>query len=110
MGAIQSGKTTCGLLIGSSCAISLRIGSETETIPEESDIERKKAIRAVRRLYRDFVKTFGSSDCQTLCGCNFSKMKDTLEYVTTKAWKSTCDVQLKFVMEKCRDLAKKGRI
>ena len=110
MGAIQSGKTTCGLLIGSGCAISLRIGSETGLIPEESDKKRKKAIRAVRKLYRDFVKEFGSSDCKTLCGCDFSKVKDTVQYVATEAWKSTCDVQLKFVMAFCQKMAEKGRI
>ncbi|UCH32198.1 MAG: C-GCAxxG-C-C family protein, partial [Candidatus Bathyarchaeota archaeon] len=47
MGAILSGQTACGLLIGSSIAIGLRCGQGKKGIPEEHESERGKAIMAV---------------------------------------------------------------
>ena len=107
MGAISSGQTTCGLLIGSSMAIGLLCGQGKEGIPEEHESERNKAIYAVGKLYKDFIKEFGSTDCRTLINCDFSNQEDLNRYIQNKVWKNTCDVFLKFVMNKCMEIAEK---
>lgn len=56
LGAIMSGKTTCGLLIGSSVALGFRCGQGKEGIPENCEDERNKAIQAVGELYSSFIK------------------------------------------------------
>ncbi len=110
MGAILSGQTTCGLLIGSSIAIGLRCGQGKKDIPEEHEGERNKAIQVVGELYRDFLKEFGSTDCKTLGHCDFSNPEDLTRYVQHKGWKNTCDVFLKFVMNRCVKMAEEGKI
>ena len=107
MGAISSGQTTCGLLIGSSMAIGLLCGQGKEGIPEEHESERNKAINAVGKLYRGFIKEFGSTYCKTLINCDFSNQEDLNRYIQNKVWKNTCDVFLKFVMNKCMEIAEK---
>ncbi len=106
----MSGKTTCGLLIGSTIAIGLRCGEGKDGIPEEHQIERDKAINGVRRLYADFLKEFGSTDCQPLSHCDFSNPEDLSRYVQDKGWKNTCDIFLKFVMNKCTQMAEQKKI
>jgi len=110
MGAISSGQTTCGLLIGSSIAIGLRCGQGKEGIPEEHKEERDKAIHAVCELYSDFLKEFGSTDCKTLSHCDFSNPEELNRYIQNKGWKNTCDIFLKFVMDKCIEMADKGTL
>ena len=110
MGAISSGQTTCGLLIGSSIAIGLRCGQEKEGIPEEHEQERNKAIHAVCELYSDFLKEFGSTDCKTLSHCDFSNPEELNRYIQNKGWKNTCDIFLKFVVNKCIELAEKEKL
>jgi len=110
MGAIASGQTTCGLLIGSGVAIGLRCGQGKKGIPEKNETERNRAIGAVGHLYQEFLKEFGSSDCRTLIQCDFSDPNDRGRYIQDKVWKETCDVFLQFVMNKCADMAASGRI
>ena len=110
MGAILSGQTTCGLLIGSSIAIGLLCGQGKKDIPEEHEGERNKAIQVVGELYRDFLKEFGSTDCKTLSHCDFSNPENLTRYVQNKGWKNTCDVLLKFVMNRCVKMAEEGKI
>jgi len=107
MGAISSGQTTCGLLIGSSIAIGLLCGQGKEGIPEEHESERNKAIHAVGELYKGFLKEFGSTDCKTLSHCDFSNPEDLNRYTQNKGWKNTCDVFIKFVMNECIEMAEK---
>ena len=66
LGAIGSGHTTCGLLIGSSIAIGLRSGQKVQGIPEQNEDAREKTIQAVNELYNEFLTEFGSTDCKTL--------------------------------------------
>jgi len=110
MGAISSGQITCGLLIGSSIAIGLRCGQGKEGIPEEHEQERNKAIHAVYNLYSDFLKEFGSTDCKTLSHCDFSNPEELNRYTQNKGWKNTCDIFLKFVVNKCSELAEKEKL
>jgi len=110
-GAILSGQTTCGLLIGSSIAISLRCGQGKKEIPEEHESERGKAILLINDLYNDFLKEFGSTECKTLNeGTDFSNPDEAADWVINKKYKQTCDVFLKFVFEKCVKMAEEGRI
>ena len=110
MGAILSGQTTCGLLIGSSIAIGLRCGQGKEGIPEEHEGERNKTIHAVGELYSNFLKEFGSTDCKTLSHCDFSNQEDLDRYIQNKGWKNTCDVFLKYVMNKCIEMAEEEKL
>jgi len=110
MGAISSGQTTCGLLIGSSIAIGLRYGQGKEGIPEEHEQERNKATHAVCELYSDFLKEFGSTDCKKLSHCDFSNPEELNRYIQNKGWKNTCDIFLKFVVNKCIELAEKEKL
>ncbi len=110
LGAILSGKTTCGLLIGSTIAIGLRCGEGKDAVPEEHQVERGKAINGVRELYADFLKEFGSTDCQSLSHFDFSNPEEISRYVQDKAWKNTCDIFLKFVMNKCTQMAEEGKV
>ncbi len=111
MGAIQSGQTTCGLLIGSSIAIGFRCGQGKKGIPEENESERGKAILAVGELYSDFLKKFGSTDCKALNReTNFNNEEEMLQWAIDKRYKQTCDVFLKFVFEKCVKMTEEGKI
>ncbi len=110
LGAITSGKTTCGLLIGSSVAIGLRCGQGKEGIPEKHEDEREKAILAVNELYRDFLEQFENTDCYSLCHYDLSKGEEVVNYIAKKGWKGTCDDFLKFIIEKCLQLEEDGKI
>ena len=110
MGAIQSGNTTCGLFIGSGAAIGFQCGRGKEGVPEEHPEDRQRAIKAVEELYKDFLKEFGTTDCKTLCRCDFSDAAGLKQWIKDKGWKSTCDVYLRFVMTKCVEMAEEGKI
>ncbi len=110
MGAISSGQTTCGLLIGSSIAMGLRCGQDNDSTPEEHKEQRDKAIHAVGALYSAFLKEFGSTDCKTLCKCDWSNPEELNRFIQNKGWKNTCDIFLKFVMDKCIKMADQGSL
>jgi len=109
MGAISSGASTCGLLIGTGAAIGLRRGRGIEGIPEEHQEARLAAIKEVNELYQGFIREFGAADCRTLSGCDFSRPEDVQKYVQQRVWKETCDVYLRFVMTKCLEMAETER-
>ena len=110
VGAVLTGQTTCGLLIGSSVAIGLRCGQGMDGVPEEHEDDRISAIIAIGDLYRDFRKEFDRTDCKTLSHCDFSDSTDLEQWIQDKGWKSTCDVYLKFVMNKCIEMAEEGKV
>jgi len=111
MGAIRSGQTTCGLLIGSSIAIGFRCGQGKEGIPEDHGSERGKAIVAVEELYNNFLREFGSTECKALNqGVDFSNEEEMLQWAIDKRYKQTCDDFLKFVFEKCVKMAEERKI
>ncbi|MBW2558145.1 MAG: C_GCAxxG_C_C family protein [Deltaproteobacteria bacterium] len=110
MGAISTGQTTCGLLIGCSIALGLQCGNGKAGVPEEHASDRDTAIEAVESLYRDFLKRFGSTDCRTLSVCDYSNSEDIARRVQNEEWKDTCDIFLKFVMTKCIEMAQENRI
>ncbi len=110
MGAISTGQTTCGLLIGCSAAIGLQCGNGRAGVPEEHASERDRAIGGVESLYRDFLERFGSTDCYTLCGCNYSDPEDLARHIRCEGWRDTCDIFLKFVMTKCVEMTQENQI
>ncbi|MBW2637114.1 MAG: C_GCAxxG_C_C family protein [Deltaproteobacteria bacterium] len=110
MGAIMSGQTVCGTLIGAATAIGLKCGEGREGTPEENGSERACAIEAVGKLYRDFIDEFGSTDCATLCHCDFTNADDAMKYIQTKGWKGSCDLFLEFVMKSCAMMNEGGTI
>jgi C_GCAxxG_C_C family probable redox protein len=106
-GAILSGKTTCGLLIGSSNAIGLYFGLGKDERPEEDSDARGKAIQAVNELYKAFLEKFESSDCKTLVKLDFQNGDQVANWMQTKGWKKTCDVYMDFVINKCLSIMEK---
>lgn len=110
LGAIGSGKTTCGLLIGSSIGIGFRCGQEMKGIPEQNEFAREKAIQATNELYNEFFEKFGSTDCKTLNKVDFQKGEEITEWMIQKGWKQTCDVFLNFTMRKCLSLVEEGKL
>ena len=104
LGAITSGDTTCGLLIGSSIALGLYCGKEKEGIPELHEDERNQAIQFVHELYSSFIEKFGSTQCKLISNVDFSKGEEISEYIIHKKWKKTCDIFLDYVIHKCSDM------
>ncbi|MFW9907157.1 MAG: C-GCAxxG-C-C family (seleno)protein [Candidatus Thorarchaeota archaeon] len=109
LGAILSGETTCGLLIGSSVAIGLRCGQGMSSIPEDNPEKRGAAIEAVTELYTDFKDKFSSTTCKTLSKVDFSDGDQLGEYIVEKKWKSTCDLFLDYVLRKVASMAESGK-
>ncbi|MFX1284992.1 MAG: C-GCAxxG-C-C family (seleno)protein [Promethearchaeota archaeon] len=110
LGAILSGETTCGLLIGSSIAIGFHCGQGKREIPEKCEEERNMAIQAIGELYTDFLEEFGSTKCKKLCNVDFRKGEEIAHYLATKGWKQTCDIFLDFVIRKCVSMMEEGKI
>lgn len=101
LGAILSGQTTCGVLIGSGIAIGFRCGFGKEEVPEQHEPERGTAITAVNSLYKDFIEEFGSTDCKTLNRLDFGNAEDFAQWTVSKGWRKTCDVFLDYAINKC---------
>jgi hypothetical protein len=110
LGAIMSGETTCGLLIGSSVAIGLKCGLGKDSIPEDYPEERGTAIEIVSELYKDFKEKFGSTSCKTLSGVDFSDGDQLADYIMEKKWKSTCDLFLDFTIRKLYKMSEDGKL
>lgn len=109
-GAISSGITTCGLLIGCTMAIGFKLGRDREGNPQENEQERIKAISAVQELYQSFLQEFGATGCKELVGIDFSIPEERQSYVDQKIWKMVCDVCLDFVMNKCYEMTVEEKI
>ncbi len=108
LGAISSGEATCGLLIGSSVAIGLRMGIGKEQFPLEDEKDRNKAIASVNDLYEDFLEAFKSTQCQRLTCCDFSKKEEIDRYMTEEVYKDKCFKFFDFVMDKFIEMEKKN--
>lgn len=107
-GAINSGKTTCGLLIGCTVAIGLRYGKGFSCIPLEETSIRDQAITEVKELYRDFIDHFKSSDCQTLIQCDFSKPGETERFRDEKLYVNACFRFFNHIMQRYVEADKKA--
>jgi len=101
MGAINSGKTICGVLFGGSIYIGFLNGANSTGAPEIKDERRLNAIKSVNELFNGFTHRFGETDCTTLTGCDWSKKEDIKRYFKDEIYKNTCFRQFEYVVEKC---------
>ena len=101
MGAINSGKTICGVLFGGSIYLGFLNGINATDAPELKDKRRLKAIRSVNELFNGFINRFGETDCKTLTGCDLSRKEDIKRYFKDQIYKDICFHQFEYVIEKC---------
>jgi hypothetical protein len=101
MGAIDSGKTICGILFGGSIYLGFLNGMDATDAPKLKDKRRLNAIKSVNELFKGFINQFGESDCKTLTGCDWSKKEDIKRYFKDQIYKDTCYRQFEYVVEKC---------
>ena len=101
MGAINSGKTICGVLFGGSIYIGFLNGANSTGAPKIKDERRLNAIKSVNELFNGFTHRFGETDCTTLTGCDWSKKEDIKRYFKDEIYKNTCFRQFEYVVEKC---------
>ena len=101
MGAINSGKTICGVLFGGSIYIGFLNGKDASDAPKLKDERRLNAIKAVNELFNGFIDQFGVTDCTSLTGCDWSKKEDIERYFNDEVYKETCYRQFKYVVKRC---------
>ena len=101
MGAINSGKTICGVLFGASIYLGFLNGIDSTDAPKLKDEGRLKAIQSVNELFNGFINRFAETDCTALTGCDWSKKDDKKRYFKDEIYKDTCFRQFEYVVEKC---------
>lgn len=101
MGAINSGKTICGVLFGGSIYIGFLNGKDSSDVPKLKDERRLNAIKSVNELFNGFINHFGETNCTTLTGCDWSKKEDIERYFKDEVYKETCFPQFEYVVKKC---------
>jgi hypothetical protein len=101
MGAINSGKTICGVLFGGSIYLGFLNGIGRTEAPKLKDEGRLKAIQSVSELFNEFINRFGETDCRALTGCDWSRKEDIKRYFKDEIYKDTCFRQFEYVIEKC---------
>jgi hypothetical protein len=108
-GAISSGNTTCGLLIGTTIAIGLHYGVGKECIPFEDKETRDKAIAEVNDFYQDFLTEFNDTLCRNLIGgLDMGNPEDRKQYMDKEVYKDTCLKYFQFVMKRFIERDKQG--
>ena len=75
-------------------------------MPLENTDERDKAVEEVNKLYHAFLKEFGSTECQMLTSCDFSKSEDLTRYMEKEIYKECCFNFFNFVMNRFIELDK----
>ncbi len=110
LGAVLSGDTTCGLLIGSTTAIGFKCGHGQQSSPDNNTTLRGNAIEAVGELFGSFKEEFGSTQCKTISKVDFSDGEQLGSYLMEKKWEDTCDIFLEFVLRKVDAMEKAGKI
>jgi hypothetical protein len=101
MGAIESGKTICGILFGGAIYLGYLSGVDATGAPEVKDSKRTQAIASVRDLFQGFIDKFGNTDCKALTGCDWSKKEDISRYFKEEIYKGTCYPQFEYVLSQC---------
>ncbi|MDH3838522.1 MAG: C-GCAxxG-C-C family protein [Desulfobacteraceae bacterium] len=101
MGAINSGKTICGVLFGASIYLGFLNGKDSANAPKLKDEGRLKAIKSVHELFNGFINQFGETDCTSLTGCDWGKKEDIKRYFKDEIYKDICFRQFEYVVEKC---------
>jgi hypothetical protein len=101
MGAIDSGKTICGFLFGGAVFLGYLSGAKAIGAPGLKDPGRARAIASVKGLFQGFIERFGTTDCCTLTGCDFSRKTDVRRYFKEKIYANTCYRQFDYVLRQC---------
>ena len=101
MGAINSGKTICGILFGASIYLGFLNGIDSTDEPKLKDEKRLSAIKSVNELFNGFITRFAETECKALTGCDWSKKDDIKRYFKDKVYEDTCYRQFEYVIEKC---------
>jgi hypothetical protein len=101
MGAINSGKTICGILFGAAIYLGFLYGQNSTAAPKIKDQGRLQAIKSVNALFNGFVAHFGETDCKALTGCDWSKADDIARYYKEEIYKNTCFRQFEYVVDQC---------
>ena len=101
MGAINSGKTICGVLFGGAVYLGFLNGREATDAPKLEDKGRLNAIKSVNQMFNGFIDTFGHTDCASLTGCDWSREEDIQRYFKNEIYKDTCFRQFEYVVENC---------
>jgi len=107
-GAIGSGDTTCGLLIGTTIAIGLRHGQGKTSLPIDEADDRDKAIADVNEFYRDFMAEFGTAHCKQLISLDMSIPEEREQFREKEVYKDTCFKFFQFVMKRFIERDKQG--
>ena len=69
--------------------------------PKIDDEGRLNAIKSVNDLFNRFINQFGTTDCYTLTGCDWSNEEDAQRYYKDEIYKDTCFKQFEYVVEQC---------
>jgi hypothetical protein len=101
MGAINTGRTICGILFGGSIFLGFHHGSDAAGAPEVNDEKRSRAIASVNGLFQGFIDRFSDTDCKTLTGCDFSKKEDVDRYIQEEVYKDKCFKYFEYVLARC---------
>jgi hypothetical protein len=97
-GAIETGRTICGILFGAAVYLGYLNGIGTTGVPGVKDKRRIKAIASVRDVFQGFKEKFGDTDCKILTGCDWSQKGDVKRYFKEKIYKNTCYPQFEYVL------------
>jgi hypothetical protein len=100
-GAISSGKTICGILFGGTVFLGYLLGRKEVDKPAIENTNRIQAISAVNTLFKGFIERFGTSDCQTLTNCDFSKQEEVDRFMREEVYKDICFVQFEYILSYC---------
>lgn len=101
LGAINSGKTICGILFGATIYLGYLNGIDSSNEPKLNDKGRSNAIKSVDKLFNGFINQFGETDCKALTGCDWSNKNDIKRYYEDQIYKDTCFRQFEYVVRKC---------
>ena len=102
-GAIDSGKTICGMLFGATVFLGFMFGEKAPNAPGIKDEKRILAIASVNGLFNGFISKFGETECRALTGCDFSNKEEVNRYIREEVYKNTCFRQFEYVLSYCTD-------
>jgi hypothetical protein len=89
-GAIRSGQSDCGVLVGGMVALGLKAGQEGEALGLTPPQATEWAGSLVKEYYDRFIAAFGTIKCRALTGVHFSVDEDVQRYYRDRALQEAC--------------------